>query len=247
MEPRVEKAYKEAMSHFGRWNIAKFPNYSFGVYKSGLGREDLRKLAENLNGLVLNGDPGIRQGDYHVRVLKPGELKNFPAKRFLNNVYLASLVGKQISNVINPAPVGLFYSGSPLDMIDNLAFKSGIYVSQFVEGERLIGLVNNDRISKEELEVTVNYMGLCLRQLGDIGVFPKDFAPRDLVAHRKRNGIVYLVDNRNVDYIDLNNDFEDNRREQIVEQCSTFIREWRQVPNFEKLRGLFFNKLRGWT
>lgn len=155
---------------------------------------------------------GCQIGNCFVREIKTAEKANIPPKRFVNALSLHDFA-RNTSFLTVPVPLGLLYRGSMTDLITG-EFK-GYYVSKFVEGETFMHAI--PKMTKQRRDGVFLALGHILGDLGSNGIYPFDFAPRDIILFRERWPVI--VDTEHVSYLSCctKEDMMAHRAEQITE------------------------------
>ena len=175
---------------------------------------------------------GWQQGTCWVKKLDKKELRNFPARRFTNSV---SIYLRNSPSGFFPKPLALVYRGNPLDALTQT--KEGYFLSHFVGNKRLYDLFEN--LSYTKRQAIMQRLGESLRRCAEIGVYPLDFAPRDIVLEpynsKSKFGIPVIVDTEHVEFGEPNDaKLIKKQRQQFRADYEPFFSE-RKLDKLESL------------
>lgn len=208
---------------------------SFGLVNNGFKFSEEDCLSILYHGLNAGARHGWQTGTCWAKKLGGGELKNFPAEKFTNSVS-AYLIDKSLG--VFPAPLALVYKGSPFDALTEV--KEGYFISKFVEGRRLYDLFEG--LSFPKKEAILRGLGTALRHCAESGIYPLDFAPRDIVLthfdNKTKFGLPIIVDTEHIEFGDpYNQKLIEKQKQQFREDYGLFVPH----KKLERLESLVFS------
>ena len=198
----------------------------FGLAANGF------KLSEDDCAIVLNQGKdyaergGWRGGTCWIKKLDKIELQNIPARRFANSVSAYFRVTGLGSLDSFSRPLALIYRGSPLNTLTHV--EEGYFVSKFINGPRLYNIFS--KLTYPKKETILRSMGVLLKACSEKGVYPLDFAPRDIVLRdynpERKLGVPVIVDTEHIEF------GEGHSKELIEKQREQFRFDYKHfVPN----------------
>lgn len=230
--------------NFVRNTLEKWMPYDsegiFGLHNPAFGSPDegvMKEVQGMFGGSASIDFNGNRVGDFHLKFLKDGELESVPCQRLVNNIILNHYGGRITAKISDP--VGVFYKGRVYSVLSGVHQQRGVYVSKFMEGKRLFDLTQENQISRGDLSRIVREIARQCSGFAEFGVYPLDFAPRDIIVNP--SGRPILVDNEHVLYI--NPLTMQNERRARKAQVVQFEEDWNDVSGFEELKKEFKERL----
>lgn len=189
-----------------------------GVLRNGYGFEEiLDRLKENS---PISHVAGCRiSSQVHAKPLGDDELRVVPVIRFSN----ALRMWKGYMEV--PKPIGLIYEGHGVDFITG-DIRKGYYLSHYIEGDQLMSRMP---LNSSQLESFFDSLNKNLRKFSEEGIYPLDFAPRDIVLREGNLGLPVIVDTEHVAYAypiivgQRDKDLLKQQRQQFLEDYGIFL------------------------
>lgn len=200
-----------------------YPHYFALISRSVSHADDyLERIIEEGN--ERSGRDGWQVDSFWVKKMDEGERRQFPPVRLRN----ALIVTNKPSIIPFPRPVGIVYTGTGADA---LAGESQAYfIAPYISGKPL-----NRCFGELVDEIKDNFfhrLGISLSRHRERGIFPLDFAPRDIVYEKREDseiGVVHLYTLVDTEHVAVTSEGANSKIRQKLkaEQRGEFRREYK--------------------
>ncbi|MDO8564131.1 MAG: hypothetical protein Q7R87_03930 [Nanoarchaeota archaeon] len=112
-------------------------------------------------------------GNLHVKKLSLEERAIMPPKRFTNSILMTSYPHIHPS----PSPWGLIYAGSIGEIIKGQG--EAYFLTNHLNGSNLLSQI--EKMSSDDRRRVIASLGMTLKSFAQQGIYPLDFAPRDIM------------------------------------------------------------------
>ena len=190
---------------------------------------DARSFLEEIihEGEGKNPRTGWNVGNTFVKKLGTNEMKEVPARRFVNSIHLYNHYIQS-----TPEPIGLIYSGNWVNLMTGNS--DGYFIAENIEGNTLMNIFG--KLNDLEKQCFFDHLGNSLSDIREHEhSYLMDFAPRDIIYNaRQIKGNITLVDTEHVESAgDL--------RDKIGEEARDYLLQ-KQVSQFKEDYSIFLNK-----
>lgn len=190
-----------------------------------------------------SGRDGWQVDSFWVKKMDEGERMQFPPVRLRN----AIIVAKKSSVIPFPKPVGILYTGTGADAITGES--EAYFIAPYISGKPLIMCFN--KLVDEIKDNFFHRLGISLSQHRQRGIYPLDFAPRDIVYEKREEPETGVVDSYTLvdtEHVAVTSDVANSRIRQKLkaEQRKEFRKEYKhflsQAEMTEALKTVFDNR-----